>query len=176
MPFIWMRGESLERLPTQNSPIDLKKQEGARNNEPLPLPARPQLEVESRFAGWLSCILPENGRLPAGVGATGCVWRLELRGPDNTLRLRQVKVLGHGAGGGPDPEPRGDCRSLRIQQRNCEAETLRVFRLLTSQVGSTAPFSRPVPAPRLQRGLLRTVWAAKFRTLCASRRVLGRYF
>ncbi|KAG0414124.1 hypothetical protein HPB47_008717, partial [Ixodes persulcatus] len=93
-----------------------------------------QLEVESRFAGWLSCILPENGRLPAGVGAAGCVWRLELRGPDNTLRLRQVKVLGHGAGGGPDPEPRGDCRSLRIQQRNCEAETLRVFRLLTSQV------------------------------------------
>ncbi|KAL1432940.1 hypothetical protein MTO96_001928 [Rhipicephalus appendiculatus] len=28
----------------------------------------------------------------------------------------------------------GECRSLCIQQRNCEAETLRVFRLLTSQV------------------------------------------
>ncbi|CAN8006354.1 unnamed protein product, partial [Ixodes hexagonus] len=94
-----------------------------------------QLEVESRFAGWLSCILPESSQPAAGVGAaTGCVWRLELRGPDNTLRLRQVKVLGHGVEAGPEPEPRGDCRSLRIQQRNCEAETLRVFRLLTSQV------------------------------------------
>ncbi|XP_077518796.1 MYC binding protein highwire isoform X2 [Amblyomma americanum] len=87
-----------------------------------------QMDVEGRFAGWLSCVLPDSSQ----VAASGSVWRLELRGPDNTLRLRQVKVLGHGPGSGA--ETQGDCRSLYIQQRNCEAETLRVFRLLTSQV------------------------------------------
>lgn len=98
-----------------------------------------QVEVEGRFAGWLSCVLPDS--IPASC-AGGCVWRLELRGPDNTLRLRQVKVLGHqgsAAAGdkgheGLPSSSQGDCRSACIQQRNCEAETLRVFRLLTSQV------------------------------------------
>lgn len=57
---------------------------------------------------------------------------MELKGPDNSVRVRQIRVLG-----------KIDSESLRIgkqfssytiQQKNCEAETLRVFRLITSQV------------------------------------------
>lgn len=60
------------------------------------------------------------------------VVRLELKGPDNSLRLRQVRVLGEIEG-----EPLRQDRqhsATTIQQRNTEAETLKVFRLITSQV------------------------------------------
>lgn len=58
--------------------------------------------------------------------------KVELKGPDNSVRVRQIRILG-----------KVDSESLRvgkqlnsytIQQKNCEAETLRVFRLITSQV------------------------------------------
>ena len=86
-----------------------------------------QIDVESRFAGWISCFL---GNLDHTVV------KVELKGPDNTLRVRQVRVLG-----GPREQQQqqqqevtsGDANS--IQQQNCEAETLRVFRLITGQVG-----------------------------------------
>lgn len=58
--------------------------------------------------------------------------RLELKGPDNSLRLRQIRILGEVEG-----ESTRISRQLSaqtIQQRNCEAETLRVFRLITGQV------------------------------------------
>ncbi|XP_064481849.1 E3 ubiquitin-protein ligase MYCBP2-like [Ornithodoros turicata] len=89
-----------------------------------------QVEVESRYTGWASCVVPDPNH---------GVLRLELRGPDNSLRLRQLKVLGHQPGiaqglAGNAELPAGDCCSARIQQKNCEAETLRVFRLLTAQV------------------------------------------
>ena len=58
--------------------------------------------------------------------------RVELKGPDNSLRLRQLKVLGK-ADGSPIVAGKHE-RPLAVQQRNCEVETLRVFRLLTSQV------------------------------------------
>ena len=87
-----------------------------------------QSDIETRFSGWISCSLenydPDN---------SPTIVKLELRGPDNNLRLRQVKMLGEGEGG-----QRGDlgppANALVMQQQNCEAETLRVFRLLTSQV------------------------------------------
>ena len=56
--------------------------------------------------------------------------KIEAKGPDNTLRLRQVKVLGHIDAPLMQKQP----RAASIQQKNCEAETLRVFRLITSQV------------------------------------------
>ena len=43
-----------------------------------------QLEVDARFVGWLSCRLPD--------ATAGAVVRVEMKGPDNTLRLRQIKV------------------------------------------------------------------------------------
>ncbi|KAG8179148.1 hypothetical protein JTE90_015337 [Oedothorax gibbosus] len=82
-----------------------------------------QIEVETRYIGWLSCDIPD--------GKFICI-RLELKGPDNTLRLRQVKVLGSQEGESIHIGKR--VTALQIQQKNCEAETLKVFRLLTSQV------------------------------------------
>ncbi len=83
----------------------------------------PQNDVESRHTGWVSCGVPEPNM---------CVIKLELKGPDNSLRLRQIKVLGEIEGSvlsvGRHHAP------LVMQQKNCEAETLKVFRLLTSQV------------------------------------------
>ena len=56
--------------------------------------------------------------------------KIEAKGPDNTLRLRQVKGLGYIE----TPMQYKQLRPQTIQQKNCEAETLRVFRLITSQV------------------------------------------
>lgn len=107
------------------------------------------------------------------VDQKACVWiaakitdessthfRLELHGPENTLRVRQIKLLGlpscqqgaaSGAGAAAGPaeelsqaplplplvEQRSNLRlshASRIQQQICEFETLRVFRLITGQV------------------------------------------
>lgn len=119
------------------------------------------------------------------VDQKACVWiaakisdetcthfRLELHGPENTLRVRQIKLLGlpasyqqQGAGNSssaageeqhtqlqpqhppmqvPLPAPLAAepgrsanlrlAHAARIQQQICEAETLRVFRLITGQV------------------------------------------
>ena len=81
-------------------------------------------DVENRFAGWVTCFLND-----------GCsdVVRIELKGPDNTVRLRQVKVIGKSNDvQSPSPPEKGE--SHKIQQSNCETETLRVFRLITRQV------------------------------------------
>lgn len=65
-------------------------------------------------------------------------FRLEFRGPESTLRVRQVKLLGIPVV--PDEinykqNPKLT-NSFQIQQRNCETETLRVFRLITAQVSN----------------------------------------
>lgn len=67
--------------------------------------------------------------------------RIELRGPESTLRVRQIKLYGVAALGGGGGEENHAARqnqkltnAFQIQQRNCEAETLRVFRLITAQV------------------------------------------
>ena len=107
-----------------------------------------QADVESRFAGWLSCFVSNLKYV-----------KIELKGPDNSLRLRQVKALGTldqnnsspasnapisdqtDSLGNPDISVATSTNNrskffepCSIQQRNCEAETLRVFRLITSQV------------------------------------------
>ena len=85
-----------------------------------------QAELDQRHVGWVSAWI---------ANSSARYVRLELRGSDNTLRVRQIKVLGQsemvgvprrggGGGGGGDVVP----------QRQCEAETLSVFRLLTSLV------------------------------------------
>lgn len=63
---------------------------------------------------------------------------LELKGPDNSLRVRQIRILGEVEG---ESLKFGKQLSTQtIQQRNCEAETLKVFRLITSQVSQCYPF------------------------------------
>lgn len=78
-----------------------------------------QCEVDTRHIGWLNCPISEED--------CKCI-QLSLRGPDHSLRVRQVKVLGDSILIPPKKSV------AQIQQMNCEAETLKVFRLLTSQV------------------------------------------
>ncbi|XP_032812561.2 E3 ubiquitin-protein ligase MYCBP2 isoform X3 [Petromyzon marinus] len=111
-----------------------------------------QVELDSRHMGWVGCELPCSLRpeaLPQAAGAAAilgavaaappvggggpAVVRVELRGPENTLRVRQVKVLGWREGESAR-QPAPTSAAAAAQQRNCEAETLRVFRLITSQV------------------------------------------
>lgn len=115
------------------------------------------------------------------VDQKACVWiaakisdetcthfRLELHGPENTLRVRQIKLLGlpasyqQGASAAGEEQSQSHAQlqpqhqpsvipapiiaepsrtsnlrlanAARIQQQICEAETLRVFRLITGQV------------------------------------------
>ena len=78
------------------------------------------VDLDQRFAGWTRCSLGENVHQV----------RIELKGPDNTLRVRQVKVVGEVEGlQGVKGQGRRE-----IERASCEAETLRVFRALTSQV------------------------------------------
>ena len=76
--------------------------------------------VEARHAGWLA--VPVPARLEAAR------LRLELKGPDGSLRLRQVALLAEEEV--PRPAPAG----AAVRQAACEAETLRVFRLIAAQV------------------------------------------
>uniref|UniRef100_A0A8C9U137 RCR-type E3 ubiquitin transferase n=1 Tax=Scleropages formosus TaxID=113540 RepID=A0A8C9U137_SCLFO len=82
-----------------------------------------QVDLDSRHTGWVT------GELPVG-GAR--LVRIELKGPENTLRVRQIRVLGWKEG--ESIKIPGQISASVAQQRSCEVETLRVFRLITSQV------------------------------------------
>jgi len=82
-----------------------------------------QTELDQRHVGWV-CAWVANSH-------ARCV-RIELRGPDNTLRVRQLKLLGE-SDVAPLERGAGDVSAV-IQQCQCETETLSVFRLLTSLV------------------------------------------
>lgn len=62
-------------------------------------------------------------------------FRIELKGAE-TLRVRQIKLLGIAINGNEMLQKQNAklMNTYQIQHRNCEAETLRVFRLLTAQV------------------------------------------
>ncbi|XP_046902595.1 E3 ubiquitin-protein ligase MYCBP2 isoform X13 [Hypomesus transpacificus] len=82
-----------------------------------------QVDLDSRHMGWVTSELP---------GGDHHVIKVELKGPENTLRVRQVKLLGWKEG--ESIKIAGQISASMAQQKNCEAETLRVFRLITSQV------------------------------------------
>lgn len=82
-----------------------------------------QIDLDSRHMGWVTSELP---------GGDHHVIKIEMKGPENTLRVRQVKVLGWKEG--ETIKIAGQISASMAQQKNCEAETLRVFRLITSQV------------------------------------------
>ncbi|RXG52704.1 hypothetical protein Avbf_14435, partial [Armadillidium vulgare] len=89
-----------------------------------------QLDVETRYAGWVHTYLTEK-QVTSSVYA-------ELRGPDQSVRVRQIRVMGFDPSGGERGivSQRGfkHCSPITLQHRMCEQETLRVFRLITSQV------------------------------------------
>nr|XP_018897368.1 PREDICTED: E3 ubiquitin-protein ligase MYCBP2-like [Bemisia tabaci] len=81
------------------------------------------IDVEVRASGWINCPILNNNH---------SVVKLELKGPDSSLRVRQVRILGEIEGESLRlPQQHS---AMTIQQRNTEAETLRVFRLITAQV------------------------------------------
>ncbi|XP_072784099.1 E3 ubiquitin-protein ligase MYCBP2 isoform X17 [Taeniopygia guttata] len=82
-----------------------------------------QVDLDSRHIGWVTSELP---------GGDNHIIKIELKGPENTLRVRQVKILGWKDG--ESIKIAGQISASVAQQRNCEYETLRVFRLITSQV------------------------------------------
>ncbi|XP_043660407.1 E3 ubiquitin-protein ligase highwire [Drosophila teissieri] len=91
-------------------------------------------DVDPKACSWISAKICDDS----------CThFRLELHGPENTLRVRQIKLLGLPIGGAVGAEDPADHKhqphlrlshASRIQQQICEAETLRVFRLITGQV------------------------------------------
>lgn len=91
-------------------------------------------DVDPKACSWISAKICDDS----------CThFRLELHGPENTLRVRQIKLLGLPIGGAVGSDDSSDHKhqphlrlshASRIQQQICEAETLRVFRLITGQV------------------------------------------
>lgn len=81
------------------------------------------LDESQQAGGWITALVKDE---------TATHFRVVLNGEDPTLRVRNIKLLGHLQ----QPEKRGmkSMNYLQIQQRNCEAATLKVFRLLTGQV------------------------------------------
>ncbi|VVC32964.1 Zinc finger, RING-type,Zinc finger, RING/FYVE/PHD-type,APC10/DOC domain,Galactose-binding [Cinara cedri] len=80
-------------------------------------------EVENRFSGWLGVFIHDD---------THRVLCIEIRGADPCVRVRQIKVLGTVSG---ESLAYGRQYSYStIQHRQCENETLKVFRSITFQV------------------------------------------
>ncbi|KAJ6639219.1 E3 ubiquitin-protein ligase highwire [Pseudolycoriella hygida] len=85
------------------------------------------VEVDSKCGTWISTTIQDDS----------CThFRIEFRGSENTLRVRQIKLLGVPALLDEIHQRHNPklTNAFQIQQRNCEAETLRVFRLITAQV------------------------------------------
>ncbi|XP_052871008.1 E3 ubiquitin-protein ligase highwire [Anopheles cruzii] len=91
------------------------------------------IDIDPAACAWQAIPVTSVGVAAPSAGH----YRLEVRGPDATLRIRQVKLYGtrtdnlttsEAQSHAPSPSPR------QVQSRLCEQETLRVFRLLTGQV------------------------------------------
>lgn len=65
-------------------------------------------------------------------------FRIELRGVENNIRIRQIKLLGYSNDAKVNQDLstslKKNTNAHHIQQKYCELETLRVFRVLTNQV------------------------------------------
>uniref|UniRef100_A0A2A4JU85 RCR-type E3 ubiquitin transferase n=1 Tax=Heliothis virescens TaxID=7102 RepID=A0A2A4JU85_HELVI len=80
------------------------------------------VEVDPKTATWLCYTMPRTSRAAVRV-------RCELRGPEAAVRVRQLRVLG-----APAPQPAAAASPAHVLHQLAETDTLRVFRLLTSQV------------------------------------------
>lgn len=84
------------------------------------------VETESNIGTWYSVLVRDESNTH---------FRVELRGVENNIRIRQLKILGYSS----DVKVNHDLNSTskkntnahHIQQKYCELETLRVFRVLT---------------------------------------------
>ncbi|XP_034938609.1 E3 ubiquitin-protein ligase MYCBP2-like isoform X2 [Chelonus insularis] len=97
------------------------------------------VEIENRSAGWVNCPVIDSRHIIIG---------LEFKGPDNSLRVRQIRILGEIEG--ESLKIGKQLSTATIQKKNCEAETLKVFRLITSQV-----FGKLIQGEKAQQQLQR---------------------
>ncbi|XP_028172131.1 E3 ubiquitin-protein ligase highwire-like [Ostrinia furnacalis] len=92
------------------------------------------IEVDPKVATWLCYSLP---KMPSSSVRVRC----ELRGAEPAVRVRQVRVLS-----APAPVPAAAVAPARVLHAVAEADALRVFRLLTSQVfGKLLEWERSEP-------------------------------
>lgn len=85
------------------------------------------VETESNIGSWYSVSIKDESYTH---------FRIELRGIENNIRIRQIKLLGYSndVKGFLDLPLKKHTSAHHIQQKYCELETLRVFRVLTNQV------------------------------------------
>lgn len=85
------------------------------------------VETESNIGTWYSVLIRED---------TNTHFRIELRGVENNIRIRQIKILGYSNEANQELSSfaKKNTNAYHIQQKYCELETLRVFRVLTNQV------------------------------------------
>lgn len=87
------------------------------------------IETESNIGTWYSVLIKEESNTH---------FRIELRGVENNIRIRQIKLLGFSNDAKINQETASAMKKQtnghHIQQKYCELETLRVFRVLTNQV------------------------------------------
>lgn len=84
------------------------------------------IETESNIGTWYSVLIKDESNTH---------FRIELRGVENNIRIRQIKLLGYSNDAKLTQDAaRKQTNAHHIQQKYCELETLRVFRVLTNQV------------------------------------------
>jgi E3 ubiquitin-protein ligase MYCBP2 len=87
------------------------------------------IETESNIGTWYSVLVKDE---------TNTHFRIELRGVENNIRIRQIKLLGYSNDAKMNQEflsaMQKQTNAHHIQQKYCELDTLRVFRVLTNQV------------------------------------------
>jgi RCR-type E3 ubiquitin transferase len=87
------------------------------------------VETESNIGSWYSVLIKDESNTH---------FRIELRGVENNIRIRQIKLLGYSNDAKVNQDlsssMKKNTNAHHIQQKYCELETLRVFRVLTNQV------------------------------------------
>uniref|UniRef100_H2YTX0 RCR-type E3 ubiquitin transferase n=1 Tax=Ciona savignyi TaxID=51511 RepID=H2YTX0_CIOSA len=90
-------------------------------------------DLSSQYAGWVHCPIPLHTNFLLALNNNLCqVIQVELRGPDNGLRVRQIKLLGSLVNDGVVSVKQQPSNTVRAH--TCEAELLKVFKLLTAEV------------------------------------------
>ncbi|KAH7646731.1 e3 ubiquitin-protein ligase-like protein [Dermatophagoides farinae] len=97
------------------------------------------IEVDSKFCGWLQCELSAEQSYDLFNANDDRYILIEMNGPFPCLRVRQIKMLAtidtnDSLNQLPESNRFMILNSRQVQTTYCELETLRVFRLLTSQV------------------------------------------
>ena len=89
-----------------------------------------QAKLSILHSGWKMLMIANDNSVS--------VLRIEAKGQQNNIRVRQLQVLGY-----PDRYLEASLPAVLAQRKACEAEALRVFRLLTSEVRSTLANNSP---------------------------------